>query len=49
MVYKCDFSFVSQNISFSVEYSDTVVKLTENRDRNVPAFNAYDIVINLNL
>lgn len=49
MVNKCDFSFVSQNIFFSVEYSDTIVKLTGNRDRNLPAFNAYDIVINLAL
>lgn len=46
MVNRCDFSFVSQNISFGVEYSNTVVKLAENRDGNLPAFNAYNIVIN---
>lgn len=33
------FSFVSQNISFGVEYSNTGVKLTENRNRTRPAFN----------
>lgn len=48
MVYTCDFFCFTKHF-FYVEYSDTVVKLTENRDRNVPAFNAYDIVINLNL
>lgn len=49
VVNRCDFSFVSRNISFGVEYSNTVVKLPENRDGNFPAFNAYNIVINLNL
>lgn len=49
MANRCDFSFVSQNISFGVEYSNTVVKLPENRDGKFPAFNVYNIVINLNL